>query len=103
MNLGLKKSNYSALTEINLKWSQGALQLSEQSYTDPTLKDGGRQALRGVGKELRDALRANDGEMALSEISNLFTKSHQPRDAIAALQNRGLARQANGMLILTEA
>ena len=46
--LSMKKSNYSALSEINLKWDQGALQLSEQSYTDPTLKDGGRQALKGL-------------------------------------------------------
>ncbi len=101
--LSLKKSNYSALAEINLKWGQGALQLSEQSYTDPALKDGGRQALKGVAKTLRDALRANNGKMALSEISNLFAKSHQPRDAIEALQNRGLVRQADGMLILAEA
>ena len=100
--LSLKKSNYSALTEIDLKWDQGALQLSERSYTDPTLKDGGRQALKGVAKTLRDALRANDGEMALSEISDLFAKSHQPRDAIEALQNRGLVRQADGMVILVD-
>ena len=87
----------------DLKWDQGALQLSERSYTNPALKDGGKQVLKGVGKESRDALRANNGEMALSEISDLSAKSHQPRDAIEALQNRGLVRQAEGMLKLTEA
>ena len=100
--LSLKKSNYSALTEINLKWDQGALQLSEQSHTDPTLKDGGRQALKGVGKELRDALRANNGEMTHAEVKAVLPKSDQRRDAIEALGKRGLVKESNGMLVLTE-
>ena len=100
--LSLKKSNYSALTEINLKWDQGALQLSEQSHTDPTLKDGGRQALKGVGKELRDALRANNGEMTHAEVKAVLPKSDQRRDAIEALGKRGLVKESNGRLVLTE-
>mgnify|MGYP001486054999 FL=1 len=101
--LSLKKSNYSALTEINLKWGQGALQLSEQSYTDPTLKDGGRQALKGVAKGLHTAIRDNNGEMTDTEVKAVLPKSDQRRDAITALKKRGLVNESDGMLILTEA
>ena len=101
--LSLKKSNYSALTEIDLQWDQGALQLSEQSYIDPTLKDGGRQPLKGVAKGLHTAIRDNNGEMTETEVKAVLPKSDQRRDAITALKKRGLISESDGMLILTEA
>ena len=100
--LSLKKSNYSALTEINLKWDQGALRLSEQSYIDASLRDGGRQLFKGVAKRLHESICDKDGEMTHAEVKTVLPVSHQRRDAITALKKRGLVSKSDGMLILTE-
>jgi RecA-family ATPase len=100
--LSLKKSNYSAPTGIDLKWDQGALRLSEQRYIDPSLKDGGRQPLKGVAKRLHEAICDTDGEMTHAEVKAVLPKSDQRRDAITALKKRGLVSESDGMLILTE-
>ena len=99
--LSLKKSNYYALTEINLQWDQGALKLSEQNYRNPLLKDGGRQELGKHAKDLIGHLRDHDGEMTVEELKPHF-KSSNFYDAKDALLKRNLIQVSDGIVALLD-
>ena len=97
--LSVMKNNYAELQDINLRWVKGALELTEQHYSDPDLKDGGRQILGKWATKLLELLEANGGEMTTDEIGEVLGASNK-RDAIKALTNRKLIAVDGGIVTL---
>jgi len=99
--LSVMKNNYSGLQDINLHWVKGALELTEQPYTDPKLKDGGRQKLGKWATKLLKLLEARGGEVTTDEIGEALGADNK-RDAIEALTNRKLIAVDGGIVTLLE-
>ena len=99
--LSLKKSNYSDLKHIGLVWEAGSLKLSSEAYSDPKLIDGSRQKLGKDGRELRELLISQGGEMTLDEANTLMGSSRR-RDAMRALERRDIIEVVNDIMILLE-
>ncbi|MCH1600894.1 MAG: AAA family ATPase [Pseudomonadales bacterium] len=95
------KNNYAGLQDIYLRWVNGALELTEQSYTDPDLKDGGRQKLGKWATKLLELLDVNGGEATTDEINKAIGSGNK-RDAIDALTARRLIKVDDGIVILLE-
>lgn len=99
--LSVMKNNYAGLQDINLHWVKGALELTEQPYTDPKLKDGGRQKLGKWATKLLELLEASGGEVTTEEIDKAVGGGKK-RDAIKALTKRRLVKVDNGIVTLLE-
>ena len=99
--LSVMKNNYAGLQNINLRWVKGALELTEQPYTDSKLKDGGRQKLGQWATKLLNLLEARGGEVTADEIGEALGADNK-RDAIEALTNRKLIAVDGGIVTLLE-
>ena len=77
------------------------MELTEQSYTDPDLKDGGRQKLGKWATKLLELLEVNGGEATTDEINKAIGAGNK-RDAIDALTTRRLIKVDDGIVILLE-
>lgn len=97
--LSVMKNNYAGLQDFNLRWVKGGLELTEQPYTEPDQKDGGRQKLGKWAIKLLGLLEANGGEVTTEEINKAIGPGNK-RDTIKALTNRKLIKVDNGIVTL---